>query len=41
MNPNKKINIRQTIKDYKKIREILENFVSECNESKRKESEGI
>lgn len=36
MNLNRKINVRQEIEDYKKIKEILENFISECNESEDK-----
>ncbi len=35
MNPHK-IDIRQVIEDYKKIREMLEIFVSECKESEKK-----
>ncbi len=36
MNPHK-IDIRQAIEDYKKIREMLEIFDSECEESEDKE----
>lgn len=35
MNPHK-VDVRQAIEDYKKIREMLENFVDECEESEER-----